>query len=408
MLLRLHRKTFNEYTSSLAVFHVFLMCGKNILTSMVPALYRINGTLNLMIILLYIVLYLGLFVRFRVIDKISTNAYFILFGMALFVGITYLVTPNMFTIPNVLTRSRDFIAYSLPLFLLFNIMQDPDAVIKKMCKYARVLLLVGAVGFVSFFLNQGAIQADSSYSMSYGNNMLVVVLALIFDYWKNTKPSSLFLSVIATVMILLAGSRGPILCISVAYMIVLLFLKTKKWWQKLLKVCLIVAIPMVLLFWPQLIRLIISMLDALNIGSRTLERMADLSALLYDSGRSVYHDGIKDALAGKMGFGLGAFGGDRTVGLAHSFYWDLFANFGYLWGSLIIIAFIGGIVRQLANRTHNGYSDIILFFAIIIVPRGFFDGTLFSSYEFWIIIAILLNRYNVINKKQRVTMHALQ
>ena len=90
------------------------------------------------------------------------------------------------------------------------------------------------------------------------------------------------------------------------------------------------------MYYQEIIEFCYYLLKSLGFDSRTLRIMV-AGELLDDSGRQNYHNGIILALRKSPFIGLGAFAGEATVGLAHSLYFDIFANFGYLLGSFLII-----------------------------------------------------------------------
>lgn len=387
------RKIYNEYVSDLIVIHLFLMCGKNMLVAFIPFFYNNNSILNSGIMMAFAVLYLRLFLRYNVFSRMSSLAILFLGVIGCFLFVSFAFNGGMLQSANVVERLRKFIAYCFPLFIAFNASEDSKRIWEKMFKYNFILWIVATICFLSFMVTGSTFQLDSSYNMSYGNNLMFVVLIFIFDYWINFNRKSLVLSFVSFFYLLAIGSRGPVLSIGIAYIIVFIFMHKKSIGQFIIRVVLSAIGIFGLINWGTVVQMLIDICMQFGIESRTLSRMGSISAMLYNSNRNLFHDGIKEALRHEP-LGLGAFGGDYTVGLAHSFYWDIFANMGYILGIIFIITFVFAIFYRCYTYRDNGYSYLILLFSIMLLPRGFFDGTFWGSYEMWVIIAMLLNKFS--------------
>lgn len=393
MKIEIKRKTFDDYISDLIVIHLFLMCGKNMLVALVPFFYNNNSIFNLCIMMLFAVFYIRLFLRYNVFGRMSSWAILFLgvIGCFLFASIAF--NGGLLESGNVVERLRTFVAYCIPLFIAFNASKDSNRIWEKMFKYNFILWIIATICFLTFMATGSTFQLDSSYNMSYGNNLMFVILIFIFDYWINFHRRSLILSFISFFYLLAIGSRGPVLSIGIAYIIVFIFIHKKSIGQYIIRFALSIIGFIGLLNWGTVVQILINICKQFGIESRTISRLGSISAMLYNSHRNVYHDGIKEALRHEP-LGLGAFGGDYTVGLAHSFYWDIFANMGYIFGIIFIITFVFAIFYRCYAYRDNGYSYLVLLFSIMLLPRGFFDGTFWGSYEMWVIIAMLFNKFS--------------
>ena len=264
-----------------------------------------------------------------------------------------------------------------------------------MFRYNKILWVVATYCFFVFMTTGRSNQLDSTYDMSYGNNLMLVILIFIFDYWINSNKISLALSFVSLFYLLAIGSRGPLLSVGIAYIIIFLFKNNNNIYSALFRIIVSFVGFIALFNWKALIKWLNNFCKSIGIESRTISRLGSVSSMLYNSHRDVYHNLLRDSLRDEP-LGLGAFGGDYTVGLAHSFYWDVFANFGYVFGTLFIIIFVLAIVIK-CIKYNNGFTYFILMYSIMLLPRGFFDGTFWGSYEMWIIMAILFNKNSKIS-----------
>lgn len=163
---------------------------------------------------------------------------------------------------------------------------------------------------------------------------------------------------------------------------------------------------LIVLFYNQILDFIISVLERMNVRSRTILMYLE-GNITSDSDRSLYHEKLLEQLNQNPIIGLGAFGGEAVVGLAHSLYLDILANFGYLFGSL----FIGYIIIKdsflIIKYKGTGISELLLILSIIIFPRGFFDESFWNSKELWMIMGLFIQignapqtRFAYLSKKQ--------
>ena len=386
----IHEKECDEYIAKLIVFHLFLMCGKNMLVALVPFFYNNNNLLNWVIIGIFALIYVKLFYRFNIIKKMSGEGIAFLMVIVIFLFLSFLFNKNLFSSPNVVERMRTFIAYCIPLFIVFNTCENYDRIWFYLFRYNKLLFVVATICFATFMITKSTFQLDSSYNMSFGNNLMLVILVYIFDYWINDNIKSFCLSVICVFYLLFIGSRGPLVTICIAYLIIMILVRKKNFKQLWFRFFSAGSLFFLVINWSETVLLLMTLCEKLGIQSRTISRLGNLKAMSYNSHRDDYHNGIKEALINHP-FGLGAFGGDYTVGLAHGFYWDIFANFGYYIGFLFIIFFVAAIIKKLFKYRNSKYSDCILLFSLMLLPRGFFDGTFWGSYEMWVIIALLTN-----------------
>ena len=130
-----------------------------------------------------------------------------------------------------------------------------------------------------------------------------------------------------------------------------------------------------------------------NIGltSRTLEMLAK-GDIANDTGRIEIYEKLLEKLNCHPLTGLGAFGGESVVGLSHSLYLDIFANFGYIVGSVLIIALFVGIVVICIRDRKTSRAVLLLIFLIILLTRGLFDESFWGAKELWIIMALIIGK----------------
>lgn len=390
----------NNQIAFVITFHICFMQCKNMLVSTSEVLYALNPQLNLLAMILVAFLYGKLFLFNKRIKCINKNVFCIIVVIIIWWGISYLKDPRLFidaTFPYSYVRRQatTFIAYCFPLFFVSSYITDAKPLLNKLYGTIPITFIVGTISMILYVVNHGS-SIDKGYSMSYGNQMLLLCVLFIFRYIDEGRKRDIIMFVVTVGYIVIGGSRGPLVSIFVLFIYSMFTIKPK--WKRNLSIILTLFIAiLVLLFWEYMLTAIYEALRSMGINSRSLYMMInDIGT--YDSGRSYYHEALFKALNQSPILGLGAFGGEKTVGLAHSLYIDILANFGYIFGVVFILIILWGICSQLLKKNDKARNSLILMMAIILFPRGFFDETFWGAWQLWVIMGLLLGSKNIIEK----------
>lgn len=232
-----------------------------------------------------------------------------------------------------------------------------------------------------------------SYSMSYGNAVLLYTMISIFKFHDTHRLWTLVGGLVSIMYILIVGSRGPFVSIGVA-VFYLFVVKAKLRKERIIAFILIVSGVLCVFYIDTILQVLIAGLNKLGLSSRTLT-YANNRHLTYDSGRQVYFDIVYDALREHPILGLGAFGGEALVGLTHSLYVDIFANFGYLFGSVFIILVLYESIHNAFLYRNTDKELIIMLLFITCFPRGFFNDSYWTARELWMLLGIFLGNSSI-------------
>ena len=112
--------------------------------------------------------------------------------------------------------------------------------------------------------------------------------------------------------------------------------------------------------------------------------------ITYDSGRSEYHRILIQSINESPFFGLGAFGGEKTVGLAHSLIYDIFANFGYGLGSAFMLFFVMYFYKTVKNNRGSSLNKLIFMCSLYVFPRMTFAMEFWKEWQLWFIYGLLV------------------
>ena len=268
--------------------------------------------------------------------------------------------------------------------------------LQKNLRHMSPIITVAAI----VLFNRGI--GEKSYSMYLG--YLVLPAAIIsgsvffnmFDISKKERIVHIINYAVATIMCLLSGVRGPLLCIAVFSALQILFFEYEK--KRKITYIMIIVLATFLLYKHRdvlMMDLSVYAFDK-NLSTRIFDKFFN-GELFFDSGRSSYIKSGMDALNSSLTsalFGVGV-GGDRiqiarALGInnvigsyPHNLFVEILVQFGYIFGVILCVLLI--ILSTVAiKRSKNQTSGNILwiFFAIGILPLMFSDSYITEPFFF--------------------------
>ena len=257
--------------------------------------------------------------------------------------------------------------------------------------------LFSVIGFVYSFQ---FLTSSISYSMSYGYSVLFINSIYLFKYKMFRNKSSLIIFILTTVFILVSGSRGPIVYIAMA--VVVVYLTSNLNSQKMLLSAVAIAIILLVAFnYKAILEWSNSFLRQFGIYSRTLS-MLQLSNITSDSGREAIHESLITQINTSPIWGLGAFGGAYYVYLSHSLFLDIFACFGYVGGSAILILIVYKIYIVLRQNWDAPTAEFVLMLTVLTFAGSLFSDSFFEKKELWMLFGIFAgNRTHISRDTKR-------
>ena len=255
--------------------------------------------------------------------------------------------------------------------------------------------------FLSFFSTRhfiglyflGGIAGGLFFMLAYtlSNVIMVGVIWLLYRYFEKRKITALIGSALGIICILLCGSRNALLAI-VAYVVaktvIKLVSKSTPNGERWLYTVWSAALLLFFLFFDTAISLAARLLSFLGIYSRSIGLLG--SDLFYDSGRSLIHSDLINALNERPLLGLGI-GGDMAAidWPAHNFYLSVLSTYGYLLGAILLVIF--GAILWLAFRKSNAKTREILFiYVCLLIPRSFTGNDIWRSDIPWWMLTLCL------------------
>ena len=381
----------DRWISFAVCFQILLVGMKNMLIQAFEEMYEANAVWNTVLFVAvgvaYVLAYVSLGTRMISFPPITL-------WLVAFVGVSFAWSALLS--PLGIPEYGELVGYFLSVCFLTAFMLTKLTTLEWIAYYMErfsYVIIVGSLICVITILNIGHTTTSewSTYSMSLSNVIMVGVIWLLYRYFEKRKITALIGSALGIICILLCGSRNALLAI-VAYVVaktvIKLVSKSTPNGERWLYTVWSAALLLFFLFFDTAISLAARLLSFLGIYSRSIGLLG--SDLFYDSGRSLIHSDLINALNERPLLGLGI-GGDMAAidWPAHNFYLSVLSTYGYLLGAILLVIF--GAILWLAFRKSNAKTREILFiYVCLLIPRSFTGNDIWRSDIPWWTLALCL------------------
>lgn len=274
---------------------------------------------------------------------------------------------------NIITRYYIWGIFNILLgWSVFSI-NNLENLYENMVRISKWLMLLGT--FIIFVNKE-----DVVYSMFYSYTLS---LALYFhtNEFLNGKLKYVPCILFELGLILLFGSRGPILCYSV-YLLAKLYLKIKNPIPKLI-------LPIVSLLFILNYQDIGNLLEHLNIHSRSLDLF--FHNLQYVSGRDLLHVTAKELVAQKPVLGWGLAGEYKVMDIyPHNIILEMQLDFGVIIGTVLFVSLVIAILYTFFKSKGIKNSLFIIWVSYGFIEL-FFSGSYLVSAGFYLMLGLMFN-----------------
>lgn len=349
-----------------------------------------------------ILLFLFYLAKGKGIKAFIPDFWILLLCISLFFGITYLLHPeykywyerDVFGVMPYVLRPDN----GLFIYLAIRLVNDPDRIQKDVrisgwimfVFFARQLLQALLRGYWPDTSNTGS-EIKMSYSLSFGYDVLLFALMFLFAALNDHKKTDIAAACISIAMILLGGSRGPILDIGI-FVVLYVYSRIMDSPKKYKIITLIVIGGSILMMTYKRILLFAAVtLDKMGISSRFITMMVE-GDVSNDNGREeIWNTAI--GMIRQKPLGWGAMGTRHVigniifVGHPHQVFLELLVDFGVIFGSALILLLIIGSARIILNKDLGKWHGIyIVFFAR--ACQLLMSLTFWHSIGLWSLLAI--------------------
>jgi hypothetical protein len=382
------KKSFTEKISFLVVLQYSIMTIKNMLASSSMTIQSINSSINLLIIIFLALMYLKLILGNISKINILYKQIFLLLFIAIFWLISYVNNPSLFSYSYLNGEVRGFIAYSLPILLFVPMVTETKTMLKYFYKASYFMCIAAVLAAILSFFDNSSTNIYTSYSMGYGRNAMLPSILLYSKAINQNNKKDFFLATSLVGLIILLGSRFPVLCIMFFLLVKIIFLP--RTYKKIMYIFGCVTVAAVTYFnIPLLAKLAIDVLSKVGIQSRTL-LLLSLGMGSYSSGRNEIHQQLYEAINQSPIWGYGAGAGTILLdnGLSHGLIIDIFANLGYVLGGLVLLGTLIIIFNAYNKTSDKSGQELLIIIVSNFIPIITIQLGLWSANMFWFSIAL--------------------
>lgn len=307
------------------------------------------------------------------LNRLAVTAFFLLSVL-----VTLLISPeskeHMWTTSADILGNPTYVFWlcSYSLFLFSGCVEDVEMLKGTLEKMAYVTVGLSLLYYIASVSNNSVPEY-----MTFSYNMLFSVALLIILWMQKFRWPRMIAGVVGAVLIFVAGCRGALggLLVSV-FVYDLLRGKTRTQKQRLRRFLLILLALLAIIFWHSILESVASLLDSLDISSRTIRLMLEES-LLDDSGRGY----LLAAATQKLSvFGYGLYGDRLALNgtYVHNVFVELLLDYGLIFGSVLALLWILVILAGV-TRTPTEYRLLICALLSVGCIKLFFSGSFLNQ-----------------------------
>ena len=384
------------------VLQVTLMGIKNILVQGVSFFKPINETLNVVIAAIALLFYLYSLQLVAGRRVCSSGKMFSLFILASIV-ITFLVFPQ-----NREYMQAYYLRWIIVFFLTAYLIVKLNTLewLQHYMLYGSYLITVAGIVYAVVVWNVGhSTMSDwSTYSMSMSNVVMWAAMWQLHAFFKKRNKLSGIFAIFGLLIIIVYGSRNPLLAIFVYSIICLYDRKSNKRDSYGITIVVTVLLLMGVIYFNTFIKEASSTLESYGMSSRTVSLVMSSDTEDFSTGRNYIHNEVKTLIWNNPIVGTGICGDEANINeLSHSLYLNIYATYGIIIGSIFLISIIWLTIKTL--KISSGLEhQILVMYMCMVFPRGFTGGDMWGSEVFWWLIGII---FMILSNKQRVRRNAV-
>ncbi len=368
---------------------------------------------NVLLLILYVTLFL-LCVCFR--DYLRLDFFALLALLILFLVFTYLFHPEY---EYVYTRKQYgvleyvlFPANGIYAYLFVRLVNNPQNLLKGLriggyftYIYSGLRLYIALKRGYWIEENYLGQEIHLSYNLNFGYGLVIFICYFLYCALKNKSVKDGVLAGVGIMMVLIGGSRGPLLNIAI-FLAIYILLTTSETKNKIIYFSLIVICTLVFLMSYRIIlSTAVNILETFNLPSRTIMKLLE-GSISEDSGRNVIWSAAINMIK-ENPFGYGAMGARHViyqihiVGHPHNFFLEILIDYGVIFGVAIILILFLGAVRIFFDKNIGEWRYVFLIFFA-------YACQLLTSYTYWhsmglwgaLAVAVSINRTRKIKRIQ--------
>lgn len=266
--------------------------------------------------------------------------------------------------------------------------------------------------WISYDQNLNMVQ--SKYNLGFGYDVLFPLLFFAGEAVLARKKPYYLLLAFCAILILLGGSRGPLIWVILIFPAMMLYrYQFASSRNKVIMVLLIMALlplaVIIYLFFDDILQMMMTVISRLGFSSQTLYRIISNNAVDLN-GRETIYAIVWNLIKTGGPFGRGAFGERLAVGkyykwgYAHNFFLEIYCAFGYVGGTAICAVLLSGIIKT-ARRLKEPMCQIVFLTFLFGAMKLMLSDSFWFNASFWGLLALLWmwrNQDRVIEKRRKI------
>lgn len=296
----------------------------------------------------------------------------------------YLVFPE--TRPYQKELVFPFFFMCLPAFIYSSAVRDWNILRGVMAKASHVIFYFGVL--LGFLIISGRASAGA-YSMTLGYYLLWPAVVFVDEVFDRASFKSIIFASISFLLILVLGSRGPVMCIGVFILLRLLRPPRRLGYAHII-MCLVIATSAILiaLFSNELLMYIQGSMSQFGIGSRSISLF--LRPNVHLSGRDLLYRKVIARIIDYPFAGIGIAGDRHILGglYVHNIFLEILANYGIIIGMIVILGLIILQLRCWFCKGMKKYEMFAMWFSVGFIPL-LVSGSYLAKIEFWTFIGLM-------------------
>ncbi len=335
--------------------------------------------------LLKVLLGIMFVLRVEIIAKrFNKHLFFYVVISFLVILINYLLFPdlNRFFKNTVLS----FLTFCMTTYLICYSITDFELLKRQLTRISFAISAMTILFLIGVFSGKILSFNDNRYSMGLGYSCTIPAIILTIDAVQKKRMVSIISVIALSVTIVSFGSRGPIieLILFAAFFSVRYLFNKRKYFQSAL---ILLVITVTLLFYKNLLSFFSLLLQRSGIQSRVIRVLT--TQTLYLSGRDTFYE-ILIPIIRDNPFAIRGINAEWDIlGIyAHNFIIELLYQFGIVLGTAIVMLIIVRMVKTLFIKEIDVSGILCLMFMFASIPQLFVSGSLWTSYTFWLWMAI--------------------
>ena len=302
---------------------------------------------------------------------------------------------SMFVLPDnreyLEFKCFDFLVKILPFYLVGRAVGDYEKLLNCLVRASKYVVFIGFAYYLLTILSGRELIKDN---MAFAYYYLPFAILSIYSLVKSFTPMALLRVGVSIGTLVLAGTRGPFVCIAVALVaFTVIYQKSKV--AKVLLSAGIIALGMFMLSerFTEMLESINDFLLQHDIENRIIEKFLE-DEMADSSGRDKIVDSILSALQERPFTGYGLMG-DRAFAdgiYAHNIFYELIASYGWFFGTGLFIAVTLIVVRAvLSHKASSSYRAVAIFVVSYIFVKLFLSSSFLLEPAFFLMLGIVFN-----------------